>query len=1031
LDGDSSAARSFIANFFKSNAAGSNLYRGEALRQEIRLTEPMVLCSILKWCWSRIPGGVVSWPVYEAFKIGEQESKLARNSFNTFLPMATTSIARRDIIVDFFELLAAVAAHGKMNGLGGRKLSRLAGWWAFELSDDGKGFEGGYKSWTTAADASSHLFFAYLRGHSAEADPSMRLIERIPRSLQALLAQTEYPPEPPTLMQRSTPRVVMIVDTVSPTPFALLRRAKHFEYRERDRVLRELSDYEDPVDALTYECKRVLHAISTINSSAAIGSRSGHFSNSDESWSAFSNMGFTDSPSSPASPSVNGAGSRGASALGSTPRSRNADFGRPMTPSWGDFLSSGFSDDDKHSGTSTLLLPPDKVLPPIGSRAQTPSSNSNFGKGSGDDDLAPGELAAITNVELDDAFWWVWMTSLSGEEPNERKAVFGRCALIETTIMNGRWLIMEEQVKGASPDPIQGAEILEKKSRFGFTKRGRLGGRKQSSKQPAPSPKPVLTHTVSTTPSMTSIGPDQQAKIRVAAAALARKESSIQDEGATRRGRADDTASMKTNSVLTLGLSNEAGPAMKWANSYDKSALRAQYLGDNFAGSGASRDDLAKRASSINTTGDAASTIRGPPAPPLSPDATTFSQSTAQRDLPALPATEQAAPVIATMSPPNEDVLRPSPPKSPESHVAAPVVETPLDENSPGDYPTPDSVQAEASDPMAKEVGITAMPQVGRKPVPRSDNIRDHPAFRQPSMDQPRASESHYVSPAILAAQKALEGNSRTNLESQQNQSMPRKQVAGGSNAFRKLFGGKSKENDKTNRRSIDIQNQPSLAPPSESSLGRRISIMRKKSGPSASVPKQFPPKPTQSASISEAAPEAQYGPPMPVSPPLHNGSQANISRTDTRDNEHANAEFSRFDQGPMQDMPATVPRDSIDDDRDAASEVPESPTAKRYNTRAAAMLDPNFQPPATYEPHAAPLERSETPFNDAASERSVEDQPPATQDRWAQIRENAARRAARASEEQSRPRTEDEGETSGEESKLPKSLLTAMENDE
>jgi hypothetical protein len=31
--------------------------------------------------------------------------------------------------------------------MGGRKLSRMAGWWAFEFTDDGKGFDGGYRAW--------------------------------------------------------------------------------------------------------------------------------------------------------------------------------------------------------------------------------------------------------------------------------------------------------------------------------------------------------------------------------------------------------------------------------------------------------------------------------------------------------------------------------------------------------------------------------------------------------------------------------------------------------------------------------------------------------------------------------------------------------------------------------------------------------------------------------------------------------------------------------------------------------------------
>ena len=75
------------------------------------------------------------------------ESNMARNAFDTFIPLSVESEARSKIIFDFFDLLAAIAANGKSNGLGGRKLSRLAGWWAFEFKDTGNGFDGGYKSW--------------------------------------------------------------------------------------------------------------------------------------------------------------------------------------------------------------------------------------------------------------------------------------------------------------------------------------------------------------------------------------------------------------------------------------------------------------------------------------------------------------------------------------------------------------------------------------------------------------------------------------------------------------------------------------------------------------------------------------------------------------------------------------------------------------------------------------------------------------------------------------------------------------------
>lgn len=74
---------------------------------------------------------------------------MARDAFATFIPLSVDSDARTKIIFDFFDLLSAIAAHGKLNGLGGRKLSRLAAWWAFEHNDTGNGFEGGYKAWAS------------------------------------------------------------------------------------------------------------------------------------------------------------------------------------------------------------------------------------------------------------------------------------------------------------------------------------------------------------------------------------------------------------------------------------------------------------------------------------------------------------------------------------------------------------------------------------------------------------------------------------------------------------------------------------------------------------------------------------------------------------------------------------------------------------------------------------------------------------------------------------------------------------------
>ena len=966
------------------------------------------------------------------------ESHQARHAFETFIPIATESSARKNILVDFFDLMAAVAAHGKMNGMGGRKVSRMAGWWAFDLSDDGKGFEGGYKSWAAAADATSHLFFAYLRSLSGETDPSLTVIERIPRSLQALLAQTEYPPETPTLLQRTTPRVLMLVDTVSPGPFALLRRAKHFEYQTNHRALQDFSEFDDPLEALTDECKRVLYAIATTNSSAPVQSRHAKHHNPEETWSAFSSLGFADlSADSAPAPATSGS-ARPFGGLQAGPRSSNNNNARPTTPSWADFLNSGFEDNGSpKQNTATLFVPPGNLLPPIGSRAQTPATSKE------DNDLAPGELAAIASTELDDAFWWVWMTSLSGEEPNERKAVFGRCALIETSINNGQWFIIEEQVKGASPEPMEGVHIVEKKSRFGFTKRGRNKKTVDNKLPMSPPPVPQLERAVSATPSKHSVAPGQHAKIKAAAAALAQKENGQQDSP-SRRGRVAADASSKTNSAMTLGLQSAAGPAMKWANSYDKKAVRAQYLGEDFTAKGANGEDLSRQTSYMSRT-SAAPSVNVPP-PALSPESSTFpSDNKQERELPALPKEEPVAPVEEvrkqesaplTAKGPETIIIpvesRQQAPTAEPVHVAEPTVRPSTDFFSPSTSPAQSA-------------------KVERKPLPKPKNLEIHPALREKSVDEPtRASPSPNRGPAVLAAQRALE--SKVNASPEAKNNVLKKQPTNGG-AFKKMFA-----RNKPQRNSVDLQQQQAaLSPPSESSLTRRLSHMRsrKPSSPTmaqkaaesaANVPASQEPMPqAASGQHVQELPAPEPVSPAPVSPapvvqqhemmlpaqsrepvsPMSPVSGADMTRINSHENRAAVTEFSRFDQGPMDDMPAAMPRDSIDDD---ANDAPDSPLKTQFDQRAETQLSAHRDQHTPNDGFVTPLERRDV-LSDSVSiisedERDREpDQQQQVQDRWAQIRENAQRRAAaRVSEEQSRPsqsaRTDDDGATSEEESK-------------
>ncbi|KKA26187.1 hypothetical protein TD95_000079 [Thielaviopsis punctulata] len=583
-----SAVRTFVRRFFDP-AMG---LKGDNLSQELRMTDPMVICGIIKWCWSRLEGGVVGWDVYDLFKSGENEAGFARDSFKTFIPLSVTSEAKSDIIFDFFDLLSAIAAHAKLNGMGGRKLSRMAAWWTFEHKDTGNGFDGGYKRFLSAADATSHMFFAYLRSLSPENPRAGMSI--LPVSMQKLLDETEYPPERPTLLQYQTHKIAMHVNAVSPTPFSLLRRASHFQFRDSDRGLRAYSEYEDPVEALTEECRRVLKAISSVGHSRVASSKNST-SLRDASWSRFEDLGFSSTLDEIDSDDDKAISRRPVAPMGlrTTPASGSAiNLGRPTTPSWADFMSSGFDDSTSGPNSPNLLLPPDKILPPIETTVRQNSSQSHRPRLESDS-LEPGELASISSIELDDCFWWVWISSLGPEETANRKSSFGRCAVIETDIKAARWLVIEELVVGAGPDPAEGAYIAEKKGFFSWTRRGKISRSKSTATKPAQ--EKGLDDTQQLGSSKTSIGPDQQARIQAAAAQLQAKQHEERllktQPLAVRRGRTDsELMREKTNSMLTLQtvIVTEASPAMKWTKKYDKDAIREKYLTDTNTGKGLS-----------------------------------------------------------------------------------------------------------------------------------------------------------------------------------------------------------------------------------------------------------------------------------------------------------------------------------------------------------------------------------------------------------------------------------------------------------
>ncbi len=779
----------------------------------------------------------------------------------------------------------------------------------------------------------------------------------------------------------TTSKVVMIVDSVSPTPFALLRRAKHFEYREDDYALQQFSDYEDPVQALTDECRRVLKSISSTNQSTVSTSKTST-SRPDASWSRFEDIGFGGfGDYSDNEDEVDGSAFSKRTrphGIRSVPQSKN-DMGRPVTPSWADFLSSGFADEANSPGPKPLALPSDKILPPIDTKRGHSSSSNRRGQEA--EDLEPGELASINAIHIEDAFWWVWISSLAGEEPTARKAVFGRCALIETNIRGGTWLVIEEMVKGAAPEPEVGAYIAEKKSRFGFSKKSRLNRTKTVMKTtPHPKAEPYSRSAQESPMSKTSIGPDQHARIQAAAAALKQKD----DEAglSPRRARHQDAMSTKTNSVFTLQpvIMSEAAPAMKWANTYDKNVIRAAYLGNNFTGKGSTTDLGTSHLASPNGSLTPIPRKEVPRSHSYNfpnPDAqqqTEADLGKEERELPALP---------------------PETPKEQTQLVNGQQMSTeppPLPENLAPPLPVPTEIHpSERAVNEASEVPLpTDIPRPIEKDLPLEDELTTSPTHDSQAVGTPGSS------PDSNNKNKKLQKNGRKGFKGffgkralplAPQQPVESAAVA----AARAAYPGPQMKANYTG---------------SQTDLGRRVSLIGRKKSPAVNPMPSPAPRPIR----DEPEPTAlQNDPPQggPLDPhyydaqaPQHYESQGSLGRVDTNEQRQADREFNKFDQpehrfnqGPMTDEPAFVPDES---------------------------------------PHraATPVESNE-PSYDNSSESEDEHPPSPIKDRWAQIRKNAAERAAKHTESVSRVPSDDhsrishretdggESDTAAEESKL------------
>jgi hypothetical protein len=243
-----------------------------------------------------------------------------------------------------------------------------------------------------------------------------------------------------------------------------------------------------------------------------------------------------------------------------------------------------------------------------------------------------------------------------------------------------------------------------------------------------------------------------------------------------------------------------------------------------------------------------------------------------------------------------------------------------------------------------------------------------------------------------------------------------------GNNGFKNMFGtNKKKTADQPAMKSTGAKEISSVAaaraaleakaaaaqeysaPSPPKSAVKKKPVPEKPSTPVAAPPAVPAPAP-EKPSTPQQAPESPEQARVPISPANSGPPQTRhaveydaLSRVDTNERTAADQEFSKFDQGPLLEQPAFVPDTPATPTAPVHSELPQTPT----------------------NGHGAKYQHTTTQAEAIATE----------EDRWAQIRKNAAERQAAEAAHASRPSEEpearvsqsersDEGDTSGEESK-------------
>jgi len=444
---------------------------GDALRSVLKIAEAYTLVGVLKWCWARLPGGVVTWKVYEKFKVEEERTGFKYDAYSTVLSRCVDSVVHETIISDFTNFIIRVLMLQPPSSI--EQLVRLAGTWAFELirpnQEAPTSFGDGVSCWSVAAEAFFHFYLAFLRTFLPMAGSEEQVV--LPLNLvNFLMNNKDYPPQK-SLSNRqlmTVPKITLTVGKLSASPFVLLKRVSQsislsdpdqFNTQDDYTTLRYLFDDPKGTDSrLTPESKRILLEITdqnTIFNDHVMKIKDTvrlPYDLRGRTWSKSYNHCYIDpitgDPHRPFTNYVYEDHQRESimkSRLPSSerqnapyPTSPNPEKVRPMqVGTWNEVLNfySQASNSEKYANLEAW-------------NRQRKIANDNQ------------TTCDLARIAIDDFFVWVWMSSLSDEQTEATKALFGRSIVVEVDLSGvgdprqRRWVVIEE-VLSPRPPPLK------------------------------------------------------------------------------------------------------------------------------------------------------------------------------------------------------------------------------------------------------------------------------------------------------------------------------------------------------------------------------------------------------------------------------------------------------------------------------------------------------------------------------------------------------------------------------------------------